>query len=119
MTVGLNYRKENRMERYMLTRCREAGFMYLKFTSPSRGAVPDRVVITPAGTFWVELKAPGGKPDKRQLETHARMRRHGAQVFVIASRAEVENFITAVENEVALEPDTSSIPHQALKKRAS
>lgn len=65
----------------------------LKFTSPGRVGVPDRIDLRPipeahralvAQYFWfTELKAPGKLPRPEQLREHARLRALGFRVDVI------------------------------------
>lgn len=46
----------------------------LKFTSPGRRHVNDRLVILPGGRVWfVELKQPGAKPRPGQVRFHGRL----------------------------------------------
>ena len=46
----------------------------LKFTSPGRRHVNDRLVILPGGKVWfVELKQPGAKPRPGQVRFHGRL----------------------------------------------
>ena len=45
------------------------------------------------GTVWVELKAPGVKPEAYQLREHERMRRMGQRVVVIDSIEGVEELL--------------------------
>lgn len=87
--------RENPIERYLLAQCRARAFLCLKFTSPSRGGIPDRVVVTSGahGTVFVEVKRPGESPDPRQHATHAKMRRYGAQVFVVDSHESIDRLM--------------------------
>lgn len=94
MTVHKRQPRENVIEQYFLNQCRQHGFLCMKFTSPSRGAVPDRIVVAPAGTVFVELKRPGESANKRQLVTHAKMRRFGAEVHVVNDKPGVDAFIS-------------------------
>jgi len=48
----------------------------------------------PAQTIWVELKAPGKKPELHQLREHDRMRAMGQRVEVIDSLARVEELLS-------------------------
>ena len=77
--------RENPVEQRLYEGCLRSGFMCLKFTSPARDGVPDRVVVTPVGTVFVELKRPGERPRRNQRVMHDRMRRAGAEVYVIDS----------------------------------
>lgn len=74
---------ERTIENYLRDRCNEAGFMCLKFVSPSTAGVPDRLIIANGHVVFVELKRPGGKPRRNQVEMHERMRQVGADVRVI------------------------------------
>ena len=93
MSLSTPARRENRIENYLLSRCRANGFLCLKFISPGRGGVPDRIVVTPNGTVFVEVKRPGGVLTKRQRITHAKMRRHGADIHVIDAEQSVDRLI--------------------------
>lgn len=93
LTWGMTRTREKAVERRLLIRCREHRYLCLKFTSPARGGVPDRVIVTPACTAFVEVKKPGERPDDRQRATHAKMRRFGAVVFVVDDAAGVDRLI--------------------------
>ncbi|MFJ2420676.1 VRR-NUC domain-containing protein [Streptomyces brevispora] len=84
---------EGAIEDYLLTQCRANGFLCLKFVSPARGGVPDRIVIAPGGTVFVEVKRPGGQLRKLQRITHAKLRRHGAEIHVVDDKPSVDEFI--------------------------
>lgn len=94
MAMTSSTRRERAIERYLLDSCRKVGFLCLKFVSPVRGGVPDRIVITPTvGTVFVEVKKPGEQPDPRQRITHSKMRRFGAQIHVVDDRRSVDRLI--------------------------
>jgi hypothetical protein len=86
-------RRENHIENYLLSRCRANGFLCLKFVSPGRGGVPDRIVIAPNSTVFVEVKRPGGVLQKRQRITHTKMRRHGAEIHVVDDGNSVDRLV--------------------------
>lgn len=86
--------RESFVEKYLLEQCRRSGLLCLKFVSPSRAGVPDRLVICPAATVFVELKRPGGRLRKLQKVTHEKMRRYGAEIHTINTRAGVDALIT-------------------------
>ncbi|MEW1548397.1 VRR-NUC domain-containing protein [Streptomyces tsukubensis] len=85
--------RERDIEDYLLAQCRAHGFLCLKFVSPARGGVPDRIVVAPCGTVFVEVKRPGGQLRKLQRLTHAKLRRHGAEVHVVDDRPSVDAFV--------------------------
>lgn len=87
---------ERLIEQHLCTRVMELGGTTLKFTSPSRVGVPDRIVIwpgTPAVIHFVEVKAPKKKPRASQLREHARLREAGCTVLVIDSKEAVDNYV--------------------------
>ncbi len=52
------------------------GCMYLKFVSPARRAVPDRMIITPQGVIgFLEVKAKGKKPTPLQMNEMEKLTR--------------------------------------------
>lgn len=88
-------KREKTVESYLIQRCRTAGLLCLKFTSPARRGVPDRVVIGPAPgqTTFVELKRPGNTVRRDQREMHTKMRRYGAEIHVIDDEPGVDALI--------------------------
>lgn len=85
---------ESPIEGYLLKQCRNNGFLCMKFVSPARGGVPDRIVVTPtAGTVFVEVKRPGGDLERRQRVVHAKMRGFGAQIYVVDDEKSVDALI--------------------------
>lgn len=85
--------KERTIEGYLLGQCRAQHLLCLKFTSPTRGGVPDRVIVSSTKTVFVEVKRPGEKPTRRQLAVHAKMRGFGAEIHVVDDRAGVDALI--------------------------
>lgn len=87
---------ENHVEQYLLKQCEASGFLCYKFVAPGRNGMPDRVVIGAGRVVFVETKAPGGRPRKLQLVVHQEMRDHGADVRVISTRQQVDDFIKEI-----------------------
>lgn len=85
---------ENEIEAYLLESCRSAGWLCWKFTSPGRAGVPDRVVITPRTTVFVEVKRPGGRLRRLQQAIRTKMLRAGAAVHVVDNRSAVDALVT-------------------------
>lgn len=84
--------RESAIEDYLVKRVKEAGGEVRKVKWIGRRGAPDRLVMLPATwknpnvrTVWVELKAPGKKPERHQQREHERMRKLGQQVEVIDS----------------------------------
>ena len=84
---------ESSIERHLIAACQRHGFLCWKFTSPGRTGVPDRVLITPAGTVFVELKRPGGTLRTKQEVVVAAMRRAGGTVYTLDSLAAVDALV--------------------------
>ena len=88
---------ENTIERYLRKRVRAAGGKCYKFTSPGRIGAPDRICIFPnSRIYFVETKAPGGKPRPSQLAFHRELAALGVTVRVIDTWEKVRAFIKEV-----------------------
>jgi len=101
--------RESVIERYLVKRVKEAGGEVRKVKWIGRRGAPDRVVMLPSRdlltanpsvvryvypvTAWVELKAPGAKPEPHQAREHKRMRRMGQHVVVIDSFQQVDELL--------------------------
>lgn len=85
--------RERDIEDYLVKRVKAMGGIAYKFTSPQRVNVPDRIVVLPARLVFVELKAPGVRPNEGQLREHSRLRDLGQSVVVIDSLAGVEELL--------------------------
>lgn len=92
-----NRTREKRVEKHLRILCNTRGYQCLKFVSPARSGVPDRAIITPCLTVFVELKSPGEEPSALQEATHERMRARGALVWVANSISSVEQLVTRLE----------------------
>ena len=86
---------ESSIENYFQKQCTLRGFWQRKF--PAGGGVPDRIVIAPALTAFVELKRPGEKPRKLQLVIHRQMRNSGGAVFVASTIEELDAVLDAIQ----------------------
>lgn len=96
--------RERDIEKHLVERVKALGGECRKVQWIGRRGAPDRLVMLPRGrastgrvsacsTIWVELKAPGVKPEAYQLREHARMRAMGQVVFVIDSIEGVEELL--------------------------
>ncbi|MDZ7789751.1 MAG: VRR-NUC domain-containing protein [Xanthomonadales bacterium] len=89
--------REKTIEQHLVRRVRESGGLALKFTSPNRRNVPDRIVLMPGGlVVFVELKAAGRKATAAQAREHERLRSLGFWVEVLDSKDGVERFIEEI-----------------------
>lgn len=96
--------RERDIEEYLVERVKALGGEVRKVMWVGRRGAPDRLVMLPhtrdlfgfpvlARTIWVELKAPGEKPEPHQAREHERMRRMGQRVEVIDSIQAIEEML--------------------------
>ena len=98
-------RPEAKIENYLVARCEAAGALVRKLAYVGRRGASDRMVVWKStfdpGTWdghdcrvdFVELKAPGKKPDPHQEREHQRLRELGANVHVIDSKEAVDAYV--------------------------
>lgn len=89
--------RESDVEGYLIKQCKKAGYLIRKAQWVGHNHCPDRLIMTAGLTVWVELKAPGKKPNGGQLREHARMRIAGQRVDVIDNLADVDALITELQ----------------------
>lgn len=90
--------RESTIERYLVRRVKALGGEVRKVQWIGRIGAPDRVVLGLHRTHWhngveirvqrpvwVELKAPGKKPEAHQVREHKKLRQRGEDVVVIDS----------------------------------
>lgn len=110
---------ERDVEKYLNTRAAKADWLSLKFTSPQRRSVPDRILLgnkekllellrpemdfvneawlgdlaeqlMAAAITFVECKRPGGVPTEGQTREHEKLRARGFTVLVVDSKEMVD-----------------------------
>jgi hypothetical protein len=86
--------KESDIEKYLVKRVKDVGGQIRKAQWVGHVGAPDRRVMLPNRMpIWIELKAPGKKPEPHQIREHNRMRKLGELVEVIDSYEAVDNLI--------------------------
>jgi hypothetical protein len=86
--------RERDIEAHLVRRVKELGGEIRKTEWIGRVGAPDRRVMLPGRLpVWVELKAPGVKPEPHQIREHNRMRRLGELVEVLDSIEAVEELL--------------------------
>lgn len=90
-------RPEERIEEYLISRCRELDYLHYKFTAPSTIGVPDRIVIGNGHTLFVELKAPGKKPRRSQEVIISEINDHGGCACYTDSFEGIDEILRLIE----------------------
>ena len=86
--------KESTIEKHLVAQVKALGGMAYKFTSPAHRGVADRVVCLPNGQTWfVELKAPGGRLSELQKHFQSEMARMNQNYACLWSKEHVEEWI--------------------------
>jgi hypothetical protein len=86
--------KESTIEKHLVTQVKALGGMAYKFTSPAHRGVADRVVCLPDGQTWfVELKAPGGRLSELQKIFQSDMARMNQRYACLWSKEHVEEWL--------------------------
>lgn len=82
--------RESAVERHLVSVVRKMQGECLKFTSPGRRHVNDRLVLLPCGETWfIETKAPGKKPRPGQVRFHALLARLGHKNAVLDTKEKI------------------------------
>lgn len=85
---------EKRVERRLVEGVRQAGGLCLKFVSPGKAGVPDRVIITPDGrVVFAEVKTEVGKLSKIQEHVIDELKKRNADVRVLYGLKDVAEFL--------------------------
>lgn len=88
---------EKHVEAYLKKRVDNLGGLCLKFVSPSRRGVCDRLVISENGiTYYVELKFGKNGLSVTQKLFQEELRARGVTMYVLASKDDVDNFIEKI-----------------------
>lgn len=85
--------REKDIEIYLVKQAEALGALVRKTTWVGINHCPDRLIMLPNITVWVEVKAPNQSPRAGQQREHERMRQHGQLVYVVASYQAVDDLI--------------------------
>lgn len=87
--------KEATVESLFIRLAKKLNFLTYKFSSPTRGGVTDRILITPRGEVWfVEIKKHSGKLSPLQEEFKNDILTFKCNYALLKGRQEVEEFFT-------------------------
>lgn len=89
---------EKDIERHLTRSIGRMGGYCLKWVSPGRAGVPDRIILLPGGrVLFAELKRPvGGRPSALQIKWVGILRKLGFTVELIYTHEAVESFLDAI-----------------------
>ncbi len=88
---------EKEIEKYLCKRMKEIGLLCIKYSNANETGYPDRLIVLPASQcMWVELKSKGKKPTKVQQIRIAELRKLKHVVWVIDSKALVDELTEAL-----------------------
>lgn len=88
---------EKEIEAYFVRRVNAAGGWAIKFPAGSVAGMPDRIVLLRGGVVeFVELKRPGGKLRKLQVNVCRKISSFNFSVFVIDSKDKVDLYVAGV-----------------------
>jgi hypothetical protein len=88
---------ENKVEERLTRGVKELGGECLKWVSPGRVGVPDRIVLMPGGRItFVELKAPQGKLSAAQARTLGMLLDMGCRTAVVSTPEQVDEFLCSL-----------------------
>ena len=86
--------RESTIEKHFVAKVKALGGVAYKFTSPAHRGVADRVVCLPDGSTWfVELKAPGGRLSPLQKHFQSEMARKGQRYACLWSKEHADEWI--------------------------
>ena len=88
---------EKQVEQHLRRSVERLGGVAMKFVSPGRDGVTDRIVVMPGGRIWfVELKRPGRTLDPLQVVFKKLVEGLGCQHRTLDSIEAVDGFMTEV-----------------------
>ncbi len=95
------YLSENQLEEKLVKKIKEMGGMALKFVSPGRAGVPDRIILMPKGKiYFVEMKSPRGEVNPIQEYIFEKFEKLGFKVHILNSENSVKKFLEKLESTI-------------------
>ena len=89
---------EESVERDLRLGIEAKGGECLKFTSPGRKGVPDRIILINGRVIFVETKAPDGVLKSWQERCHKMLRSNGQRVEVLWTQQQVNHFLATLNS---------------------
>lgn len=98
--------RESEIEKYFVWTVQRMGGTAYKFKSPNHRGVADRIACLPDGSTWfVELKAPGGRPSPLQKLFAARMKELGQNYTTLWSKTEIDEWRHTITSSTPTQPN--------------
>ena len=98
--------RESEIEKYFVWTVQRMGGTAYKFKSPNHRGVADRIACLPDGSTWfVELKAPGGRPSLLQKLFAARMKELGQNYTILWSKTEIDEWRHTITSSTPTRPN--------------
>ena len=89
--------REKVLEGKLVAEVKRRGGICPKWVSPGFDGVPDRIVLLPGRHFgFVEVKAPGEKPQRLQMVRHRQMGKLGFRVYVLDAEDQIGGIIDEI-----------------------
>lgn len=93
--------RESQVEEHLVRMTKRAGGEIRKVQWVARRGAPDRLCLLPGiGEIWIELKRPGKDAEDHQHREHERMRALGCRVHVLDTVKRIDDFFTALTQEL-------------------
>lgn len=89
--------RENKVEKYLDSEVKKLGGLTRKWTCPGHDGVPDRIVITPLCTVFVEVKTVDGKRSSVQIREQTRLKEAGGLVYTVFGEKDVDRLIESLD----------------------
>lgn len=91
---------EKHLEKKIVNKAKQLGFLTHKFKSPSNRGVPDRIFISKTGkVFFIEFKSENGKLRKLQEVKIKDLRKYKQDVFVVNDEKVGLDILTGIMSE--------------------
>ena len=94
------YLSESQLEEKLCKKIKELGGMALKFISPGRAGVPDRIILMPCRKiYFVEMKSLRGEINPIQEYVVEKFKNLGFEVKILNSDEKIKNFLQEIYND--------------------
>ena len=90
---------EKDIESYLNKQIKSLGGLSMKFVSPGKSGVPDRIILYNNHCYFVELKKPNEKPRALQIKIHEQFLEQGFTVKVIDTKDGVDDFVKEITDQ--------------------